>query len=109
MTELNNWQKYKIIHKSKITEFDFLLEHDLIKHIDQDYYYAVPGIENQFFKTKCQLMNVTDNVEVEVKDFIKKLNIYNELKDCCECMIGRIAECRGVRITEIREEVDVPE
>lgn len=109
ISELNNWQKYKIIHKSKITAFDFLLDHGLIKHIDLDYYYAVPDIENQFYKIKCESINTSDDVETMVKAFIKKLNTYNELKDCCESLVGKIAELKGVRIKDVREEVEIPE
>ncbi|ELQ76658.1 putative DNA repair protein, Swi5 protein [Trachipleistophora hominis] len=109
ISELNNWQKNKIIHKSKITAFDFLLENHLIKHIDMDYYYAVPDIENQFYKVKCESMNMPDDVEAVVKNFIRKLNTYNELKDCCESLVGKIAELRGVRIKDVREEFELPE
>lgn len=107
--ELNNWEKFKIIHKNKIKEFNFLMKNDLIIHIESDYYYAVEDINNAYFKAKCAELNLTDGVEKEIQIFIKKLNEYNELKDCADSLIGKIAEFKGVRIKEIRDEVETPE
>lgn len=103
------WQKHKIVHESKINDFKFLMDHNLIKHIGLGYYHAISDFENEFYKAKCKTMNISADIDEKVCSFIKKLNTYNELKDCCESLIGKIAEIRGVRLVEIRKEVHTPE
>lgn len=107
--ELNPWNNLKVIHKSKIKQFDYLVSKRLIHHIDSGYYYAVDNIENLYFKSRCEEMGIDQKIEKKVDCFIKQLNKYNELKDCAESLIGKIAELKGVSIKEMREEIGVPE
>lgn len=78
-------------------------------HIENGYYYAVPDVENEYYKIKCMQVDNFESVELQVKRFNEKLNVYNELKDICESMIGKIAELRGIKSDKIREEVEAPE
>lgn len=111
--ELNPWSVMKIIHKNKIKEFNFLLKNDLIVHIESDFYYSVKKIEEKYYKLKyeeiCKELGLNENIEGEIQRFIRNLNEYNELKDCAEALIGKLAELKNVSIKEMRDQIGTPE
>ncbi|KAG0438120.1 DNA repair protein SWI5 like protein [Dictyocoela muelleri] len=109
----DDWKKTPIIHKNKIKEFEFLMENNYITELDDNYFYlseTFAKIENHYYKNEneklIQLLKIKD-VDVELKNFIMKMNIYNEVKDISQSMMGKIAELRGVTNKEIHEEMDV--
>ncbi|KRH91789.1 putative DNA repair protein, Swi5 protein [Pseudoloma neurophilia] len=111
--DLSDWNSHKILHRSKIVNFDYLLKNELIKPIENsNFFYAVDDLEEKYYKLKYEQYikeNKNISIESEINTFINKLNKYNELKDCAEALIGKIAEIRGCSIKEIREEMGVPE
>lgn len=109
VSDLNNWEKLKIIHKNKIKKFEFLKKHKLIIHIESDYFYSVDDIENKYYKLKCDEIGLDEDVIEKVDEFIKKLNEYNEIKDVAEALIGKIAELKNLTIKEMRKELETPE
>ncbi|KAM0675167.1 swi5-like zinc finger protein [Gurleya vavrai] len=111
--EFNDWKLQEIIHKDKILNYNFLKENALIELIEDDYYYLKSNqksLEDLYYEIKtyelAQKLKITD-VDVEIKDFIKKLNLYNEIKDIADAMMGKIAELRGTTIQELHDEFDI--
>lgn len=113
MTLFNNWSSTPIISKPNISNFDFLLTHSLITHIDFNYYYLNnpnTNLELFYYKIKNQelatKLNIT-NIDNSLKQFINELNLYNEIKDVADALIGKISELRGVSLKSVREEFEM--
>lgn len=113
MTILNKWETDKIIHKSKILEFDFLFDNDFITEIEDDYFYLntpIYDVEKKYYddmnKELMEKLGI-DSLESGLKTLIKKVNKYNEIKDIAQVLIGKIADLRGVSLKEIYEELDI--
>ncbi|KAM0686400.1 swi5-like zinc finger protein [Conglomerata obtusa] len=111
--EMNDWNKQEIFHKTNIKNFDFLHSQSHIKHIADDFYYLSVDstkLEELFYSYKTEQLakklNIT-NIEGEIKNFIKKLNLYNEVKDIADAMMGKISELRGCTIQELHDEYDI--
>jgi hypothetical protein len=110
---LDDWITMPVIYQSKIKNFEFLIKRDHIKEIENGYYclnHNFDDIEFEFYNMEAnKLMDELEikDVEKEVKEFIGKLNLYNELKDVGQALIGKIAELRGATIREIHEEMEV--
>ncbi|TBU07571.1 hypothetical protein CWI39_0300p0020 [Hamiltosporidium magnivora] len=107
--ELNNWEKEKIIHKNKILNFEFLNKNNFITEIKDLYFYLsveYEKVEEYFYKEKCDeiinRLNIKDP-NMEIKEFIAKLNLYNELKDIAQAMMGKIADFKGSTLKEMHE------
>lgn len=54
--------------------------------------------------TEADIMTAANKI---VKDHIKLLHEYNELKDVGQGLMGLIADQRGVRIIEVQEEFGI--
>lgn len=113
MGQMDDWEKTEIIHKNKIKNFDFLKKNDFITEIEDGYYYIsedIEVVETAFCKKineeLANELNIED-IEEELKLFIKKLNTYNELKDIGQDLIGKIATFRGTTNKSIHEELDM--
>jgi hypothetical protein len=114
-TELNDWSKEKIVHRDSIKSFDFLMKNNYIKEIADHYFYLsedIHRVEESFYKSKTIELAKSlgiDDISLEIKGFIKKLNTYNEIKDIAQCLMGKIADLRGVTIKKLHEDFDVSE
>lgn len=113
-TLLNNWKEEEIIKKENIINFDFLMKRSYIKEIEGGYYYLdvdIDTVELELWKFKneelANILNITD-INKEIKQHIKNLNRYNELKDIAQALIGRIAELRQTTVKQVHEELDLP-
>lgn len=109
----NDWDKTPIIHKSKIKNFDFLTENNLIKDLTDNYFCLTEPIEiveDRYYRLENErlidLLGI-ENVDDELKLFIENMNVYNEVKDIAQSMMGKIAELRGITNKEVHEEMDV--
>ncbi|RVD90946.1 DNA repair Swi5, partial [Tubulinosema ratisbonensis] len=107
--------KNPIIHKSKILNYDFLLENECLTLIEDDYYCLSKDLEDikalfydQEIKKLTKELEIQD-VNLEIKNFISKLNKYNELKDIGQAMIGKIADLKGITIKEANEIFEIKE
>lgn len=113
MRHLNNWDVEKVIKKENILEFDFLNDRNHLSEIMDGYYFLnnnLYDIELSFYeqisKDLSLELNIMD-VDAETKTFIRKLNKYNESKDICQSLIGKLAELTNSTIKELHEEMGV--
>ncbi|KAF7678791.1 DNA repair protein SWI5 like protein [Astathelohania contejeani] len=109
----NDWSNCEIIYKDDIINFEFLQENNLIKEIEDGYYYLrdeLKNIEKRYYLMKnkelAAQLNIHD-IDVEIKKFIRKLNLYNEIKDIGQMLMGKIADLRGVTTRELHEEFGI--
>ncbi|EJW02440.1 hypothetical protein EDEG_03144 [Edhazardia aedis USNM 41457] len=109
----NDWDKQEIYHKDDIINYQFLLKHAFITEVDTDFYYLTNDMRNiemvyykEITKELAEKLNITD-VEKEIKKFIAKLNLYNEIKDINDALVGKVAELKGVTIKEFQEELGI--
>lgn len=113
MEALNNWKLHKIINKKDIKEFEFLAENGFVQEIQDEYYYLsapLHEVERKLYEQKNEKLLdelCVKDVKKEIKDYIKKLNSYNEAKDVAECLMGKIADLKGTAIKEIHEEMEI--
>lgn len=109
--KLNDWEKEEIIRKDKIAEFDFLSRRRFITEVSMDYYYLsedIKTVEMELWKdSNARLANELDiqDIDKEIKRFIKLLNSYNEIKDIGQELIGKIADLRQTTAKAIHEEL----
>lgn len=112
---INDWSQHKIIHRSKILNFDFLNSKNYISHIDSDYYYLnenIEVVEHDIYKycnEKAKNEMNIENESYEIKKFIKDLHVYNELKEICESLVNKIAEKKETTSKEIFKEMGFDE
>ncbi|EPR79235.1 Swi5 family protein, partial [Spraguea lophii 42_110] len=95
--------------------FEFLKENDFIEEIEQNHYVlkvSFGEIEDKFYEEENEKLKSKlgiKDIKKEISDIIKQMNVYNEIKDIAQSLMGRIAEIRGVTNKEIHEEMDVLE
>lgn len=112
---LNNWNKTPVIRKKDILNFQFLDSRGYLDEIEQEYYCLntdFSTVELEFYRAESAALADRlgiEDVSVEIKRFIQKLSLYNELKDIAEALLGRIADLRGVTIKDVHNEFCVPE
>lgn len=112
---LNNWNETPVIKKASILNFEFLQEGGYIKEIEDEYYCIAEDlkkIELEVYKKEASSLAKEvgiKSVDKEIKDFIKKLSTYNELKDTAQCLLGKIADRRKTTIKDVHDEFEVPE
>lgn len=110
---LNDWDTEIILRKDEIKEFDFLKKHNFIEEIEDDFFYLLKSsnfVEESFYKEKAEEIAReigVENISKESKEFINKLNLYNETKDTAQTLIGKVAEFRGVCAKDIYKELNV--
>lgn len=106
MVTINDWETNKIIHKDKILYFDVLVSNNCIKQIKNGYFCLVESLEVceshvlRHINSKLIQELKLEDVDKEIKRFIKQLNEYNELKDIGESLVHKIAERKGVTIKQ---------
>lgn len=113
MRHLNKWDVEKIIKKENILEFEFLENNKYLTEIETDYFYLNKDfytVEKNFYETiNKELMKDLNinNLDLEIKNFIKKLNKYNEAKDIAQSLMGKIADLRDTTIKEVHKDLEV--
>lgn len=113
MLPFNSWDVERVIQKENITEFEFLCSREYITEIEDDYFYLntpLAVVEKEFYeqgnRALMEALGIKD-LEQELKMLIKKFNRYNEIKDIAQELIGKVADMRGVSITEVHRELGV--
>lgn len=113
--ELNNWDKTPVIKRQSILNFEFLSTHGHLQEIEDGYYFLLHDlgtVELDFYMSKSlELAGKLGikNLDVEIKEIIKKINIYNELRDIGNTFLGKLAEIRNTTIKCVHEEFSAPE
>lgn len=111
---LNNWIKTPIIRKKDILNFQFLDSYGYLEEIEKEYYCLntdFSAVELEFYKKESAALADRlgiEDVRVEIKRFIQKLSLYNELKDIAQALLGRIADLKGITIKDVHSEFCVP-
>ncbi|AFN82826.1 putative Swi5-like protein [Encephalitozoon romaleae SJ-2008] len=111
MKLLNDWEKEEVIHKSKIVNFDFLVERNFIDEVKDGFYYLSKDgktVETELWKKVnhelAEYLDIKD-IDKEIKRFIFLLNSYNEIKDIGQELIGKIANLRQTTAKDVHEEL----
>jgi len=74
---------------------------------------SISKLESQIADTEAQLsetrsrLKSPDDVSDTVKNHIRSLHSYNEIKDVGQGLMGLIAEARGVRYVDVQREFGI--
>lgn len=89
--------------------------HGYLEQIEKEYYCLntdFSTVELEFYRAEsaalADCLGIED-VREEIKRFIHKLSLYNELKDIAQTLLGRIADLKGITIKDVHREFCVPE